>query len=224
MTVPLIHLSEVDSTQSFLARHPELGPCAVMADLQTAGRGRGGNRWESARGAGLWMSVRIPVPQVLPGLLLQKAMGAVVSILRTNGVVLGLKWPNDLVALKAGRLVKVGGIIGESAGGMVVLGLGLNLGFAPSLPERSIPPACLAELSPSQVPDPEILALEILKGWEDLESSQEPFFRWPSRGEVIRWETGQGTCMGWEADGRLRVETDHGIELLSSGDVTGIRS
>ena len=90
MPLTLIRLARIDSTQDFLERHPELGPCGVLADCQVAGRGRRGNRWESAPGAGLWLSAALPVPPVPPGLLLQRAMGAVAEVLEPLGVPLGL--------------------------------------------------------------------------------------------------------------------------------------
>jgi len=126
--LPLIRLCVIDSTQSFLARHPQLGFCGVMADAQTAGRGRGKNSWESKHGSGLWLSVCLPLPGIskagaalpgltnggaalpgltnggaaLPGLtrgnILQAAMTAVIGVLSPLGLHLGLKWPNDLVA------------------------------------------------------------------------------------------------------------------------------
>src|SRR5450631_2675642 len=106
MNLPLIRLAEVDSTQAFLRRNPHLGCCVVLADLQTEGRGRQGNRWESAAGAGLWMSAALPSPPgVAPGLVLQRAMVAAACALDPEGRILGLKWPNDLVAWKGGRLV-----------------------------------------------------------------------------------------------------------------------
>jgi BirA family biotin operon repressor/biotin-[acetyl-CoA-carboxylase] ligase len=116
--IPLIHLGVVDSTQSFLVRHPELGFCGVLADAQTAGRGRGGNSWESAPGAGLWLSARLPIQpsagySVHSVNVLLQAMEAVAEILGPCGARLGIKWPNDLVAYKEKTLVKIGGIIGE---------------------------------------------------------------------------------------------------------------
>ena len=110
---PLIHLAVVDSTQAFLRRNPQLGFCTVLADGQTEGRGRQGNAWVSPLGAGLWMSAALP-PHLgqAPGLVLQRAMGAVARVLDPLGQMLGLKWPNDLVAWKDGQLVKVGGITG----------------------------------------------------------------------------------------------------------------
>lgn len=223
MSLALLHLATVDSTQSFLGRHPELGCCAVLADHQSAGRGRGGNRWESAPGGGLWLSARIPQPSIPAGLVLQKAMAAVISVLTPCGVELGLKWPNDLVAWKADRLVKLGGILGEAKGGFLVLGLGVNLREAPSMPERSIPPACLADLG-AAAPEGFVLAAKILEAWEDLEAVTEPPFRWPEPGLDLAWEGGQGRCLGWEEDGRLCVQTGQGIERLSGGDIKALMS
>lgn len=217
---PLIHFAVIDSTQDFLKRHRELGICAVMADVQTAGRGRGANTWISESG-GLWMSVVMPVSEIPPGFVLQRAMAHVAHLLMEGGVDLGLKWPNDLVAKKNGRLVKLGGIIGETHGDRMILGLGLNLSAAPKL-ERPIPPAALAELGSVHIPENHTLALAILQRWQNLSISVEPAFRWPEVGDRVTWEDGEGTCRGWEADGRLRVETAKGFERLSAGDVSGL--
>lgn len=215
----LIRLAETDSTQSFLRRHPELGFVAVMADTQTAGRGRQGNTWESAPGAGLWLSAALPPQAVPPGLLLQRAMAAVIAALDRDD--LGLKWPNDLVARRGTGLVKLGGIIGEVVGGRTLLGLGVNLSASPSLPNRAIPPACLADLG-GPVPHALDLAQRILVRWQDLADAPEPPYRWPAVGEAIRWEGGQGVCLGWEPDGRLKLTTADGIQRLSAGDIVGL--
>ncbi|HEX7553543.1 MAG TPA: biotin--[acetyl-CoA-carboxylase] ligase [Geothrix sp.] len=222
MDLPLIHLAVVDSTQAFLRRNAHLGFCLVVADRQTEGRGRQGNRWESAAGSGLWMSAALPSPLgVAPGLVLQRAMAAAARVLDPEGRSLGLKWPNDLVAWQAGHLVKVGGIIGEQLGGRLILGLGVNLTDAPVIPERAIPPACMKELgleSPSAVE----LALLISKFWKNLEQEVKPLFLWPEAGTLIHWEDGQGACLGWEADGRLKVATAEGIRRLSAGEISGL--
>lgn len=222
MDLPLIHLAVVDSTQSFLRRNFHLGFCAVWADCQTEGRGRQGNRWESAAGAGLWMSVALPSPSgVAPGLVLQRAMAAAARALDPEGRTLGLKWPNDLVAWKDGRLVKLGGIIGEQIGGRLILGLGVNLNEAPQIPDRAIPPASLKDLGlkVSSAPD---LAASIANSWMNLALEAQPLFRWPEAGTAIHWEEGQGTCLGWEPDGRLKVTTAEGIRRLSAGDIRGL--
>lgn len=217
----LIHFAEIDSTQSFLRRHPELGYCAVVADAQTEGRGRQGNTWISEPGAGLWMSVAMQHPDLMPGIVLQRAMAKVAECLKDCGVELGLKWPNDLVAHKDGRLVKLGGIIGEKAGERLILGLGVNLKSAPRLEGRAIPAASLAELN-AMVPDPHKLARTILDAWQDLNTEFSLAFQWPTSGTPIQWERGQGVVMGWEEDGRLKVTTASGIERLSAGEITGL--
>ena len=217
----LIRFAEIDSTQAFLRRHPELGYCAVMADAQTEGRGRQGNAWISAPGAGLWMSVALPQPGLAPGIVLQRAMGRVAECLKGSGVELGLKWPNDLVARKEGQLVKLGGIIGEKAGDRLILGLGLNLQSAPRLEGRAIPAASLAELN-ALVPDSVSLARAILDAWQDLTAESHQVFQWPENGMPIQWERGQGVVMGWEDDGRLKITTAAGIERLSAGEITGL--
>lgn len=222
MNLPLIHLALVDSTQSFLARHPELGFCAVLADAQSEGRGRGENRWESAPGAGLWLSAALPRPQVPPGLLLQRAMGAVAEMLEPCGLKLGLKWPNDLVAWRGSQLVKLGGIIGEQKGDRVILGLGLNLREAPSIPGRAIPPASLEGLGAKSLPEALALARVILEAWRDLTVVRLPTFQWPAAGDAIRWEEDEGLCQGWTEDGRLAVQTDKGLRRLSAGDIVGL--
>ena len=224
MPASLIRLGRIDSTQDFLERHPELGHCGVLADCQLAGRGRRGNGWESAPGAGLWLSASLPVPTVPPGLVLQRAMGAVAEALEPWGVPLGLKWPNDLVAWRGDRLVKLGGIIGQVKGERMLLGVGVNLRSAPVIPGRPIPPACLADLCPlpDGRPDTEALALEILAAWADLAIQREPAFLWPEAGDPIRWEAGSGVCAGWMDDGRLAVRTEAGVEGLAVGDVSGL--
>jgi BirA family biotin operon repressor/biotin-[acetyl-CoA-carboxylase] ligase len=222
--LPLIHLAETDSTQAFLGRHPELGYCGVLADAQTAGRGRGGNTWESAPGAGLWFSARVPVPDLAVGVLLRQAMAAVIAALEPCGLGLGLKWPNDLVAWHEDRLVKLGGILGEMSRGSMTLGVGVNLHAAPLIPGRAIPRASLASLGIQHLPDRLALAEEVLSRWQALEHAPEPAFLWPQEGEAIRWEGGQGTCLGWAEDGRLKVRKDLGEEWLSVGDVSGLRA
>ncbi|MBI4914198.1 MAG: hypothetical protein HY823_15830 [Acidobacteria bacterium] len=217
----LLRFARLDSTQDFLKRHPELGFCGVLAERQEAGRGRWGNRWEGA-GRGFCFSARIPDPGLPPGLLLQRAMSRVARALDPGGEVLGLKWPNDLVAHRAGTLVKVGGLLGESGAGLVTLGLGLNLEHAPTLPERAFPAASLADLG-LPLPDPTVLALELLAAWGRLEDGAEgPNLRWPPQGEAVRWEGGQGVVLGWEEDGRLRLVSAAGILRLAAGEVQAL--
>jgi BirA family biotin operon repressor/biotin-[acetyl-CoA-carboxylase] ligase len=220
--LPLIRLAVVDSTQAFLRRNAHLGFCVVVADQQTEGRGRQGNRWESASGTGLWMSAALPSPPgVAPGMVLQRAMTAAARALDPAGRTLGLKWPNDLVAWKEGQLVKLGGIIGEQMGSRLLLGLGVNLTGAPVIPGRAIPPASLDELG-LEAPQPVHVALLIASSWTNLAQEDQPLFQWPEAGMPLRWEDGQGACLGWEPDGRLKVATAQGIRRLNTGEISGL--
>ena len=225
MPGPLIRLGAVDSTQDFLVRHPELGFCGVLAGTQTLGRGRRGLSWESALGQGLWFSAALPIPPLPLGRVPQLAMAAVAEVLeRLTGLdgVLGLKWPNDLVARHQGRLVKLGGIIGQTQGGRLLLGVGVNLHSAPVIPGRLVPPACLADLGPGPLPDPTALAQAILEAWQDLGQVRPPAFRWPAPGDPLGWEQGQGVCQAWLADGSLAVSTGAGLRNLTAGDLFGL--
>ena len=111
-------LARVDSTNAELMRRaqPQL---ALLAESQSAGRGRRGKAWASPPGANLYLSLSWPAPREA-GLPL--AMGlACAQALRDAR--LRVKWPNDLLA--EGR--KLGGLLVEVSGGVAVIGVGLNV-------------------------------------------------------------------------------------------------
>lgn len=137
--VPAVHFfARVGSTNDVARRLADAGAPAwtvVLADEQTAGRGRGGKGWASAPGLGIWLSVvlrpdTLPAPGLLPVLVGLAAAEAVAPFARPAAA--QVKWPNDLYL--AGR--KAGGILCEGAWeeerpGAVVVGIGLNVGHAP---------------------------------------------------------------------------------------------
>jgi BirA family biotin operon repressor/biotin-[acetyl-CoA-carboxylase] ligase len=92
----------------------------VIADHQTAGRGRLEHRWEAPSGTALLVSFVLP-----PNALLSLAAGVAAAEACDQGV--RLKWPNDL--LLGGR--KVGGILVEATAAKAVCGIGINLTWAP---------------------------------------------------------------------------------------------
>lgn len=99
----------------------------LVTEEQTAGRGRSGRQWSCPAGAGLMFSVAVDVADIPAG---RRAWTGVVLALAVStafasvaGVRAGLKWPNDV--LVEGR--KCGGILAESAGGLVLVGAGLNV-------------------------------------------------------------------------------------------------
>jgi BirA family transcriptional regulator, biotin operon repressor / biotin---[acetyl-CoA-carboxylase] ligase len=122
----------------------------VLADAQTAGRGRRGHTWFSPPGSGLYVSVvlapsRAREDAARATLLLTLMTGVAIAegVERATGLRVDLKWPNDLQIARR----KLGGILAEAAGGTargvpeaVVVGYGLNVAaaaFPPELRDRA---------------------------------------------------------------------------------------
>ena len=104
--------------------------CLVVAARQTGGRGRRGRAFFSPPG-GLYMSVAFPAAPDELGLTCRAAVVTAEAIEALTGRVCGVKWVNDL--LYAGK--KVCGILAETAGESVIVGVGVNLTSAPLPPE-----------------------------------------------------------------------------------------
>jgi BirA family transcriptional regulator, biotin operon repressor / biotin---[acetyl-CoA-carboxylase] ligase len=108
----------------------------VLADHQTAGRGRGGRSWHSEAGAGIWLTL-IERPQdahAVEVLALRAGLRAALVLDRHAGGLIGLKWPNDLYL--AGR--KLAGMLIEArwqdgAPTWVAIGVGINVRVPASL-------------------------------------------------------------------------------------------
>lgn len=129
-----IYLNKVDSTNTHGKIEAEKGAeeaTLIIAEQQTGGRGRLGRNWHSPPGEGLWMSLilRPPIEPIAAPALTQVAASAMAkAILKTCGVPIGIKWPNDLwIGQK-----KVCGILTEMSAELsrlhyVVIGLGVNV-------------------------------------------------------------------------------------------------
>ncbi|WP_373229681.1 biotin--[acetyl-CoA-carboxylase] ligase [Cohnella sp.] len=131
-------LNTVHSTQDELRGLAEQGAqegTLVIAEQQTNGRGRMGRSWISPAGKGIWMSLllRPPVPLPhTPQLTLLAAVALSRAISRIIPIIIGIKWPNDL--LVDGK--KISGILLESAAEderlrYVVVGLGVSVNLEP---------------------------------------------------------------------------------------------
>lgn len=133
--VPALHLFRRVGSTNDVARTLALdgaphGTC-VVAEEQSAGRGRGGKAWSSAPGLGIWLSLlvrprEVPSPELLPILTGVAAAAALDPFIAPEQV--GLKWPNDLYAGER----KIGGILCEAVWAegrisAVVAGIGLNV-------------------------------------------------------------------------------------------------
>jgi BirA family biotin operon repressor/biotin-[acetyl-CoA-carboxylase] ligase len=124
-------LASTNEEAKLLGREGEEEGLVVIADEQTAGRGRFGREWVSPRGEGIWMSILLrPGSNLEPvaALSLVAAHSVATALSQVSGVRTAIKWPNDV---KIGEK-KVCGILAEldkdSAGmGFLVMGIGLNV-------------------------------------------------------------------------------------------------
>ncbi len=128
----LTYFERLDSTSarlSALAADGAAEGTVIIAEQQTAGRGRTGSAWYSPPGAGLYFSVllRPGLPLIkLSGLTLALGHAAATAVEAAAGAVIQVKWPNDLYC--NGR--KCGGILAEAGAGdgpPVVAGIGINV-------------------------------------------------------------------------------------------------
>ncbi|MED4599536.1 biotin--[acetyl-CoA-carboxylase] ligase, partial [Paenibacillus validus] len=173
-----LHLrDEVDSTQIVAQQLTAAGApegAVVLAELQTAGRGRMGRRWHSPKGKGLWFSLILrpdwlPLSQT-PQLTLLTAVSLCRAVRQVTGLDAGIKWPNDL--LIDGR--KVAGILLEANvenGTLqhVVAGIGISV----NLTEDDYPPdiraiATSLAIAAGRRIDRSLLFVELLAEWERL--------------------------------------------------------
>lgn len=131
-----IELDETDSTNSFLrgfAPRQTAGLTLVTAEHQTAGRGQGGNTWESERGKNLLFSI-LHYPHGVAArevFILSQAVALAVAdgVREATGIAPSVKWPNDIYAghgKLAGILIETE-LAGRSVQRMIA-GIGLNVG------------------------------------------------------------------------------------------------
>lgn len=209
----------------------------VIAESQTAGRGRRGRSWSSPAGRNLYLSVilrpSLP-PQRAPELTLVASVAACEAC-RKAGVDTGIKWPNDL--LVGGR--KVAGILTElsaeaDAVHWVILGLGVNLNAGPGdFPGELRDVATSLAIERGQ-PVPRALfaaaLLSELEQWLDLHASEgfEPIrAAWRERsvtlGRKVRADGDGGEVAGVaediDASGALLVRGSAGLFRVVAGDV-----
>lgn len=134
-------VSETGSTNSDLLERLRSGARVaeghwLVADRQSAGRGRQGRAWSDGSGNFMGSTVvhRQPADPPAPtlALLAGLALFETAQPLVPDGQALRLKWPNDLLYGRA----KMAGILLEGQGDAIVLGIGVNLVRAPDLPGR----------------------------------------------------------------------------------------
>ncbi len=231
-------LPEIDSTNTELmrrARAGQLEPVLLVAERQSAGRGRLGRTWESGSDAAqldggplpsLTFSLGLPlVPEDWSGLSL--AVG--LSVVESLHPALQLKWPNDVWLQDR----KLAGILIETASvgdvRYAVIGVGINI-----LPRNDgqglrTPPASLCELLP-RVDAPMAMALVAAPLVQAIQRFASEGFA-PLRTafhardllygrELVCSDGVTGMARGVDASGALLVHTDHGLKKITSSEVS----
>lgn len=234
-------LAECDSTSSEVLRRAEAGAPAglvVVADRQTAGRGRRGRVWHAEPEDALTFSLlwRIEGPPAgLAGLSLAVGLALVQALERLGFHALGLKWPNDVLGLCSGGWAKLAGVLVELSSGprgtQVVIGIGINLRAPRATLDQAV--AGLADLGP--VPDRhavlaallaslgEVLAHFARQGFAPLRSAWEARHAWAGQKVRVSIDAGReltGNCVGVDLDGSLLLSCPEGLRRVVAGDVS----
>ncbi|MBK0391301.1 biotin--[acetyl-CoA-carboxylase] ligase [Ramlibacter algicola] len=223
-------LPELDSTNSELMRRARDGlfdPVLLVAEHQTAGRGRAGRPWQSRPGASLTFSLGLLLrPRDWSGL----SLAAGVAIAEALHPDIQLKWPNDLW-LAGDR--KLGGILIETASTPLdaryaIVGVGLNVA-PPAGDGLSTPPAGLQGIAPGLDAGQALLAVAPLLVQALRLFEHEGFVPFASRfaqrdilaGRAVRLTDGtEGTAAGVDRAGALVVHTAAGPVAVTSSEVS----
>ena len=132
---PRLDVESCESTQQLVDTSLPEG-AIVVADHQTAGRGRLGRSWDAPPGKALLLSILLKPPpeRHAPELSLVAGVAVADTVERCTGLAVQLKWPNDVML----RRRKVAGLLAEARDGAVVLGIGLNVNQSrEELPENA---------------------------------------------------------------------------------------
>jgi BirA family biotin operon repressor/biotin-[acetyl-CoA-carboxylase] ligase len=121
---PFRWVEETETTQAMFGPDDPEGAVAA-ADHQTAGRGRLGRAWTAPPGTAITASVllRPPASAAVPQLSLVGGLAVVETVEAALDLSAQIKWPNDVMVDRR----KVAGILAEARGGVLVLGIGLNV-------------------------------------------------------------------------------------------------
>jgi BirA family transcriptional regulator, biotin operon repressor / biotin---[acetyl-CoA-carboxylase] ligase len=222
---PRLDVESCESTQALVdASLPE--GAIVVADHQTAGRGRLGRRWEAPPGTAILCSVLLKPPAARnpPELSLVGGIAVADTLERETGLAVQLKWPNDVMLRRA----KVAGVLAEMRDGAVILGIGLNVNQTrEAMPERA---GSLRSLTGREW-DREMLLGSLLvdlgaRYAEWLEGGLDAVYdglapRDFLRGRRVSVNGTSGTALMVDRNGRLEIDVGgHEVVTVESGEVT----
>nr|WTB33243.1 biotin--[acetyl-CoA-carboxylase] ligase [Streptomyces sp. NBC_00830] len=236
------------STNTDLAsRAAELTEGTVLvAEEQTAGRGRLDRTWTAPARSGLFFSVYLTPGDDVPvhrwgWLPLLAGVATATGLARAAGVDTALKWPNDLLVTVAGEERKAGGILAERAGDGVVIGIGLNVTLRAA--ELPAPTAASLALAGAVSTDRETLLRGVLRsldhwyvewraaGGDAAQSGLQAAYAagCATLGRTVRAQLPGdrsivGEAVAIDGDGRLILSTADGLEEpVSAGDIVHLR-
>jgi BirA family biotin operon repressor/biotin-[acetyl-CoA-carboxylase] ligase len=207
-----------------------------FADEQLAGRGRGDHGWISEAGEGLYVSVLLR-PQIpasyLPLLPLAAGLAAAEAIRAVSGLIVDLRWPNDLLIgpRKTGGILVESKTESEGLPNVVVVGIGINV-HQRAFPPGLATPATSLDLETGKTIDRQTLLVTLLKSLEreasaladpaaaaTIAARLEQASTW-IRGRKVEVH-GPQSCMGVTAGlddhGFLRVATASGLVTVQTG-------
>lgn len=218
----------------------------LVAEEQSAGRGRLDRRWSAPPRSGLFFSVLLrpaDVPVARWGWLpLLTGVAVATGLSRAAGVDTSLKWPNDLLVRVNGEERKAGGILAERAGAdAVVIGVGINVSLREA--ELPVPQAGSLALAGAVSTDRDPLLRAVLRSLEEWygrwrEAGGDPLGSTlqetyaagcATLGRTVRAELpGErsvvGEAVAVDGDGRLVLATEEGVrEPVGAGDIVHLR-
>ncbi|RZL61240.1 MAG: biotin--[acetyl-CoA-carboxylase] ligase [Variovorax sp.] len=234
-------VEEIDSTNTELMRRARAGrtdPVLLVAERQTAGRGRLGRPWQSAQQgeapASLTFSLGLPLaPRDWSGLSLAVGVAVAESLDPTGAHRIGLKWPNDiwvddrkLVGILIETALPHAGAPGAQR--YVVIGVGINIGARDADGMRT-PPAWLQQWHPeaTSASTLALLAAPLVRSVRAFEAEGfAPFAERFAARDVLRGREVQlsdgmaGVCEGVAWSGELQVRTAAGLQTITSDEVS----
>ena len=245
----LEYYDEIGSTNDVARTRAEGGAgegFLVVADAQSAGRGRYRRSWASPPGAGLYLSMVLrPAPHAVPLLTIAAGVAVAEGVQTATGLMCDLKWPNDVYIGER----KLAGVLaeadanhstGQSTGhhpvpsvSYVVLGIGINVMPAAYPPDVAARATSIEDQLGRPIDRGLLLAeclVSLARRYRDLQTGRDDVVldAWreharPTLGRRVCWQSAglerTGVAMDIDGAGALIIRTADGIERVISGEV-----